>query len=113
MVDIMNKLNNLFPNDDTIEEVINYLKTNQLPTITNEKRFKEKYKQFVLNDGHLIYQPLNLMVIKKNDIATTLETLYKTDPNAFGKGIVTLYKYVSSKFISITRADVNAFLKKQ
>ena len=65
MIDIMNKLNNLFPNDETIEEVINYLKTNQLPTNSNKNRFKEKYKQFVLNDGHLVYQPLNLMVIKK------------------------------------------------
>ena len=96
MSNIMNKLNNIFPNDETIDTVIKYLTTNELPLGVNEKRFKTKYKQFVLKDGVLIYEPLQLIVIKKADIEKTLETLYKTDPNAFGKGIVTLYKYVAS-----------------
>ena len=113
MTDIMNKLNNLFPNDDTVEAVITYLRTNQVPPNANKKRFITKYKQFVMKDGHLLYQPLNLIVVKKSDVDKTLEALYKTDPNAFGKGIVSLYKYVSSKYINITRADVNTFLKKQ
>ena len=113
MTDIMNKLNNLFPNDDTVEAVITYLRTNQVPPNVNKKRFITKYKQFVMKDGHLLYQPLNLIVVKKSDVDKPLEALYKTDPNAFGKGIVTLYKYVSSKYINITRADVNTFLKKQ
>ena len=43
----MNKLNNIFPNDETIDTVIKCLTTNQLPPDTNEKRFKTKYKQFV------------------------------------------------------------------
>ena len=113
MTDIMNKLNNIFPDDDSISAVITYLKTNQIPDNVNKKRFITKYKHFVLRDGHLVYQPLNLAVVKKSDIMKTLETLYKTDPNAFGKGIVTLYKYVTTKYINITRADVNTFLKDQ
>ena len=113
MSNIMNKLNNIFPNDETIDTVIKYLTTNELPLGVNEKRFKTKYKQFVLKDGSLIYEPLQLIVIKNVDVEKTLETLYKTDPSAFGKGIVTLYKYVASKFINITRKDVEAFLKKQ
>ena len=113
MTDIMNKLNNIFPTDEAIDSVIHYLQTNKVPPEVNVKRFKTKYKHFILKDGSLIYQPLNLAVIRKDDIMKTLEALYKTDPNAFGKGIVTLYKYVATKFINITRKDVNAFLKQQ
>ena len=68
MSNIMNKLNNIFPNDETIDTVIKYLTTNQLPPDTNEKRFKTKYKQFALKDGKLIYEPLQQIVIKKADI---------------------------------------------
>jgi transposase InsO family protein len=111
----MNRLNNLFPNDDVIATVIHYLNTGNIaPNITNKKYFKEKYKHFIVSpDGHLIYRPLDLLVVKKTDVELTLEKLYRDDPSAFGKGIVSLYKYIITKYINITRKDVENFLKQQ
>jgi len=111
----MNKLNNIFPDNESVNQVINYLKTKQIPDgVPSIKRFKDKYKHFELGkDGTLIYKPLGLIVVKPSDIHHTLDKLYKEDPNAFGKGIVSLYKYIASKYINITREDVEHFLKGQ
>ena len=64
MSNIMNKLNNIFPDDETINAVIKYLTTNQLPSDVNEKQFKKKFTHFVVKDGSLIYEPLNLIVVR-------------------------------------------------
>ena len=114
MPNLMNRLNNLFPNDETIDQVIHFLKTGDTPSDTTPKTFARKYKHFILNaDHHLIYKPLELTVLKKTEVQPTLARLYHDDLGAFGKGIVEVYKYICTKFINITRDDVKTFLAKQ
>jgi hypothetical protein len=62
------------------------------------------------NSFKLVFKPLNLEVVKKADIKTTLERIYKTDPNIVGMGKVNFYKYIAVKFMNITRDETGAFL---
>ena len=102
----MMSLNQLFPTDDKIDE-IKYL-------IKNKKLVPKKYADFQLNDDNdLVYVPLNLIVIPKSEIEQELTKLYNDDVNMLGKGINNVYKYISSKYINITRDDVAEFLSKQ
>jgi transposase InsO family protein len=110
----MNKLNNLFPTDESIDEAIRYLDTGAIPSDANPKQCATKYKRFILNSNkQIVYKPLELVVLRKAEIQPTLKRLYHDDANAFGKGIIAVYKYVCSKFINITREDVETFLKAQ
>jgi hypothetical protein len=111
----MNRLNNLFPTDETIDMVKEYIRTKLIPPeIKSSYHFQKKYKHFKLNnDGELLYEPLKLVVVKKANIEGILANLYKNDKNALGKGIVNFYKYVCSKYINIKRKDIQEFLKKQ
>lgn len=111
----MNRLNNLFPTDETIDMVKEYIQTRVVPPeIKSAYHFRQKYKSFkVNNDGELEYEPLNLIVVKKADIEHILADLLEHDKNVLGKGIVNFYKYICSKYINITRKDIEAFLKKQ
>ena len=76
------------------------------------KDFFHKFKHFIVKDGNLIFEPLNLQVIKKVEVKKTLTELFKDNESA-SKGIVSLYKYVCTKYINITREDVAEFLKHQ
>ena len=42
-----------------------------------------------------------------------MQKLYDNPVTGIGRGIVLFYKYICSKYINITRAEVNAFLKQQ
>jgi hypothetical protein len=44
-----------------------------------------------------VFKPLNLEVVKKADIKTTLERIYKTDSNVVGMGKVNFFKYIGAK----------------
>jgi hypothetical protein len=111
----MNRLNNLFPTDENIDMVKEYLRTKVLPPeIKSAYHFRQKYKHFKLNnDDELLYEPLTLVVVKRANMEHILANLFKNDKNALGKGIANFYKYVCSKYINITRNDIKEFLKKQ
>jgi hypothetical protein len=104
----MNRLNNLFPTDDDIDELIYKLTNNEMSL-----RDKRKFKGFAVVDNRLFYQPKNLEVIPKAERDTKLADLYKNDDNAIGKGTMALYKYVCDKYIGFTRDAINDFLHNQ
>jgi hypothetical protein len=82
--------------------------------IKSKTPLPKQYKDFALNeDDQLVYTPLNLIVIPKSEVEDVLTKLYKDDVNMLAKGIRNVYKYVSSKFINITRKDIENFLLKQ
>ena len=115
---LYNKLNNLFPMDDTIEDVKHYIRTNKFPdgitTKSKQHRFIEKYKDFVIKDGSkLVFKPLDLTVIPKNEAKNILQRVYKKDDAGLGKAILTLYRYVREKYINIARKQVEDFIKGQ
>lgn len=115
---LYNTLNNLFPTDDTIDEVKHFIRKQEFPDIVNtkqkQKRFLEKYKDFVIKDGSkLVFKPLNLLVVPKSDAERTLERIYKKDDAGLGKAINTLYKFVRENYMNITRKQVEEFVKGQ
>ncbi len=66
----MNRLNNLFPTDETIDMVKEYKRTKVIPPeIKSSYHFQKKYKHFKLNnDDELLYEPLNISSRKKMQI---------------------------------------------
>lgn len=110
----MNRLNNLFNDqeegDNEIDLLIQFIRTHHLPEGISRIKFIRKYNGFHLNeDGRLMYD--NKEVIKKADIPETLNNLFATDNNTLGKGVTALYKYISSRYINITRNEVEKYLK--
>lgn len=108
---IIQKLNNIFPNDEIIDIVKHYIITQTIPDeIENKKRFIQKYKNFIVDNDKLIYKPLNLEVVYKSNIDKILEDEYNKN-DVIGKGIKNFYKYIITKYINITRQDIDDFLK--
>ena len=111
-----NRLNNLFPTDEDINNVKTFRENKTYPEAANtpakQRRFENKYTGFDISpDGqNLLYTPLNLIVVPKTDLQKTLEKEYKI---SFGSGIVNFYKTIREKYINIKRSDVSAFIKQQ
>jgi hypothetical protein len=115
---LYNTLNNLFPNDDIIDDVKHFIRTKKYPDNLNtkqkEKRFYEKYKDFIIKDGSkLVFKPLDLVVVPKSEASNVLQKVYTKDDAGLGKAILTLYRYVREKYINITRKQVKDFIKGQ
>jgi transposase InsO family protein len=102
---LMMSLNQQFEDDNHIDKLIQLFKHN--------KSIPYKYKDYAYIDNHLIYKPLNLIVVKKSDIDKTLQTLYNDEFILNGKSVLSVYKYIITKYMNITRNDVQDFLNKQ
>ena len=114
MSQLMRTLNNIFYDEEILNEFRTYLlnKQNYLNKKLKQKFQKEPYSKFKLIDNKLVYQPKNLIVIENDEEKQqALEDLYNEDPNTIGKGITNFYKYVSNKYINIRREDVNEYLQ--
>ena len=111
-----NRLNNLFPTDEDINNVKSFRENKVYPesvnTAAKQRRFENKYTGFDISpDGqNLLYTPLNLTVVPRTDLEKTLEKEYKI---SFGSGITNFYKTIREKYINIKRSDVSAFIKTQ
>ena len=67
MTNLLNRLNNLFPTDEIISQVKDFLENGNVPEGSSPKTFARKYKHFGLNTDHrLVYRPLELIVLKKS-----------------------------------------------
>lgn len=110
-------LNNLKFDNKTIDTVIKYLQTDELPKGLNErqtKKFIEHYSMnWIVENKDLIFEPLDLIAVCEDDIEEVLTELYKDLVKSLGKGIQSFYDTVKNEVVGITRKDVEAFLKKQ
>ena len=74
------KYNNYDYSDENIEKVKQYLsKNNNWSNNLSEsqiKHFKNQYRNFELRNNDIYYKPLNLKIVKKDDVKATLETEY-------------------------------------
>jgi N-glycosylase/DNA lyase len=109
----MKTLNNIFYDENILSEFRKYL-TNKR-TYQNEKyyaKFKnEPFNKFELLNDEIIYKPNKFIVIEsEKQKQEVLDKLFNDDTNTFGKGVVGFYKYVSSKYINITRQQVSLYL---
>ena len=107
---IYRKLNTLDFSDENLAIIINYLNNNRLPSsfaAYKKKRYEDLYKHdFKVEDGYLIYTPLNLKVIPKSEINKTLSDLYNDPNQGIGLGIQSMYNKINSQFLNIRREDV-------
>lgn len=122
------KINNLFPTDEYIDALIERFKER------GNSRLPRKYQHFFLEgdvlkfskkpkpskkrpipqaerEGGRVYPVIT--IVKKADIPAVLQSVYENDPNTYGKGIVSLYKYIRTQYGNITRKEVADFLKAQ
>ena len=91
-----------------------YILMRQLPTTLSpfeQQRFRNNFKDFIIEDGKLIYEPKHLEVIKDSDIDETLKTLYDNPVYGIATGIKTFYNSVTSKYLNIPRKRVREFLE--
>lgn len=121
--------------DSSYKIAVNYLKTNQIPSMSRQskERFKEKMKNYTIKDGRLVIVdhhiprwlvqdgvpissfsdqiPVVYIVIKNSEIPEILES-YLNDPLFTGFSRDALYdKVVRDKYIGITKGDVSKFLR--
>lgn len=113
MSKLMKTLNNIFYDEEILKEFRKYL-TNK-NTYNNEKYYakfqKQPFNQFQLLNNEIVYKPMNLIVIEnEKQKEEVLNKLFNDDTNSYGKGVVAFYKYVSTKYINITRDDINKYL---
>jgi transposase InsO family protein len=102
-------LNNLFPTDQSIEDVIKWKKTKVLPQNINYRRFTDKYHAFALNkDGYLTLNKLT--VVPKGEQREVMEAEFNS--NVF-TSTMKFYKYLCEKYINIKRTDVQEFMNSQ
>jgi len=114
---IYRKLNTLDFSDENLAIIINNLTNNSLPS-TFASYKKKRYEQlfstdFKLENGYLIYIPLNLKVIPNSEIESTLKDIYNDPNQGIGLGIQSFYNKINSQFLNIRRKDVSEFLKNQ
>ena len=115
MRDLLNTLNNYDWSNEQIEIIKNYINNKVLPQFkTNalRARFIEKYKDFIVENNKLIYEPLHLQVIPNDKRDETLKSFYD-DYKAIGTGKVGFYKKITSNYLNINRAYCSEFLSKQ
>lgn len=111
---LYSKLNQYFETDIDINKCIRFKIDNIFPqeidTEIKKKKYRNKYKKFIVVNNKLVYEPNNLIVVPKRSINKTLKDEYK---NIFGAGVVNFYKTIRTKYLNINRDDVNKFIKKQ
>lgn len=111
----MKRFNNIIANQNDFDQLQYYLETNTIPSeIKYKSRFLKKFEGFELTrDNKILYAPLDLEVVAPNEKQKKLEELYNNDNNILGKGAYNLFKYIQSKYIGITRNDVQQFIELQ
>ena len=111
------KLNNYGYADENIEEIKNYLTTNEVPEKVNTnakvKRYQEKWNQFELRDGKLFYKKMNLEVVPNDQKEDKMKEIYENETLGPGRGIEMFYHTICDLYLNIRRSDAGDFLKKQ
>lgn len=117
-----NKFNNIVSTEYDYDLLLNYLEFKQYPvhveTDEQKKRFDTRYKYFSIikkrNQPDKImfnYQNLSLEVISPARVEEVIDKeYYDDDDHGIGKGIVAFYKMIQTKYIGITRDEVDAYL---
>lgn len=110
----MLRLNNLFKSDSDINNLITYFKTGNTPSdLKSPYNFLKRAREFKLVKNSLVFKSTGQIVVKSTERDSVMSELYNDIKVGSGKGIVTFYKLVISKYINIRRSDCETFLKSQ
>jgi transposase InsO family protein len=122
-IQIFLKLNNYDYSRENLAHVAEFLRTGVVPDAIADPRqrrtFEKRYGsgEFELKPrsrvATIIYKPLNLELVCKDDIEKKLTPLYKDPKIGTGMGIRTFYGKVVQKYIGINRDEVRDFIQKQ
>ena len=105
-------INTIFRNDEKYKDVLQFIRTGEIPKhIKYKTRFKNTFEQYTQKLGVLYFD--DIPIAKNEDIETILKKLYDNPVNSLATGITNFYKFVRTKYLNITRDDVNKFLKTQ
>ncbi len=108
----MKRFNNIIANQNDYDQLLYFLQTKALPPDVKSKyRFLKKFDGFKKQGDKIIYEPLNLEVVNPQNKQQKLEEIFNEDKNSLGKGIYAMFKYIQSKYIGITREDVQQFMQ--
>ena len=113
------KLNNLFSDDNEINDIKTYLTNNTLPprldTNKKIKHFLVKFNKFKVENNKLYFEDPEhkLEVIPRADIPDTLKRLYDDQDFSTGSGQQSLYFKVRDRYLNIKRNDVAEFIKRE
>jgi transposase InsO family protein len=95
-VNIYNQLNNVFRANP---QILDELRQN----IQQDERFE-------MRNNKLYYIPLNIEVIRKEELNDKLNTIYQTN-NGMINNVVAFYKMIRQHYLNVTRDEVEKFLK--
>ena len=112
-------LNNYRFSDYDIEAIKQYIIhgriQNGIDTIPQQKKYANIHENFLVRRDKLVYQRglTTLEVVHKDEVNRVLSNLYKNKAIGMGHGIQQFYQIVVSKYLNITRREVEEFLKAQ
>lgn len=105
------KLNN-YHFDEDYNNLFKYLKSGVVDD-ENKNRFYKKYKDFIIKNNKIVYEPLNLIVVAPDKKQTILTKLYNNFSVGVGAGINSFYNKVRMQYLNIKRSDIKEFLQSQ
>ena len=69
-----------------------------------------QFKDFIVRDDRLVYEPMNLEYVRPRDRRRVMQSLYDQVESA-GKGQNNFYRWITTKYLGITKRQAQAFLK--
>ena len=110
-------LNNLTFTHESINNISDFLKLGEVPMGLDKRQLKKFLNRFSTNweiqDGALVFTPLELEAIATEDIDPLLKEIYADPVMSLAKGINAFYDCIRKSYVGITRKDVTNFLKLQ
>ena len=88
-----------------VDDAIEWIKDGDIPP-----PFRDQFKDFIVRNDKLIYEPLNLQYVKPQDQQQIMIDLYDQVESA-GKGQNNFYRWLTTKYLGITKRTAQAFLK--
>lgn len=109
MVNVHRKLSKLLTNDN----VINLRQHFEEGARVTSRGVRKILGDFEYVSGEIVYTPLDLLVLDKEQKAVVLKHEYNDLVKSVGKGIAPFYKRLSSEYANLTRDECESFLKTQ
>ena len=91
--------------DRQVDEAIEWIKDGDIPP-----PYRDQFHGFIVRDDKLVYEPQNLEYVRPKDRKAVMEALYDQVESA-GKGQNNWYRYITTKYLGITKRVAQSFLK--
>ena len=79
---------------------------------SGNKEIPDVFHNFIVQDNKLIFEPMNLEYVPPKDQTKVMKSVYDGMESA-GKGQNNWYRYITTKYLGITKRQAQKFLKSQ